>query len=58
VSIETDELSSTVAAFDARGRMVVWGRRSGVVCVGWLDEINRRLTEVDLGWAPPTARQD
>jgi hypothetical protein len=35
---------------DLDGRYLVWGNRSGVVSLADLLEVQRRLTEVGLGW--------
>jgi hypothetical protein len=39
-----------VISFSPDGREVAWGNREGSVSVCDLDEVQRRLAEVDLGW--------
>jgi hypothetical protein len=35
---------------DLDGRFLLWGDRPGLVCVGDLVEVQRRLARIGLGW--------
>ena len=53
ISFDTDTITTStasVATFDKSGRILVWGKRNGTVCVGFLDEVRRKLASVGLDW--------
>jgi hypothetical protein len=51
VTLDPDEIRSSLAnAFSADGRLVTFGTREGTVLVFDLDEAQRQLATVGLGW--------
>lgn len=44
------KVTSVVPQFDPTGRLLMWGNDQGTVVLADIHEVNRRLTEIGLGW--------
>jgi hypothetical protein len=50
VDLGIDSHTNSAVEFDAAGRTFAWGTTEGTVYVADLNEVQRRLANVHLGW--------
>ena len=50
----SDTEPSFLPVFNRDGRLLAWGNQDGTASVCEMEELNRRLGEIRLGWRQPT----